>query len=110
MVLANAAVSAETAGSRANEFQERRHGDRRRHNAGAREGVSGDLRKGRRVLQRRAIHSVSLSRRRRAAAKHHHLSRQRRTQLGRYGGGSADRNRFRANPRSSAKRLGGEKT
>ena len=95
VVFADAAVSREAAGARPHRLQEGRYRDRRRHDARAREGLPGLYEKSRRLLQRRSVYAVPLSRRRRAAEEHHPVSGQRRHELGRSGRRSDARLHFR---------------
>ena len=91
MVFAHAAVSGEAAGARARRVQEGRHRHCRRHDARTRKGVSGTVGQERRVLQRRSVHAVAISRRGGAAASRRFSSRAaRRRELGRARRGSLD--------------------
>ena len=85
------------------------HGDGGRHDAGAREELSRALGQSRRLLQRRAIHAVPVSRGRRAAEDHHPVSWQWRHELGRPCWRSDARLHLRIHPGCGADRLGREK-
>ena len=90
VVFAHAAVSAEAAAAGAHELQARRHGDGRRHHARACQGLPGNSREERRLLQRGSLHAAGsitkTARRRRATIQF--PGRNRRRELGRHRGRS----------------------
>ena len=100
-------VKPHSAGTR--RLQKGGHGHGGRHDAGAREELSRALGQSRRLLQRRAIHAVPVSRGRRAAEDHHPVSWQWRHELGRPRWRSDARLHLRIHPGCGADRLGREK-